>query len=76
MATGKSSSGGALQRGVVELDVCQNVCRDREECAGFDWTLASTATKRCWLFLDDVLMETKIDNAGAAQYTRRSCGKY
>ena len=69
----KSSSGGAGQDDVTTINDCKDVCRDDDDCVGFDWTLDDEADTRCWLHTDIKKLEDNDDNDGADQYTRGEC---
>ena len=70
---GMASQGGAGQSGVTTLDACKTECRDESECVGFDWTLDTSATIRCWLFTDISAFEVNSVNTGVDQYDRGDC---
>ena len=70
---GKSSSGGDGQDDVTTINDCKDVCRDDDDCVGFDWTLDDEADTRCWLHTDIKKLEDNDDNDGADQYTRGEC---
>ena len=77
MEAGSSAEGGIGQSGVTTLDNCKTVCRDDDDCVGFDWTLDTSAQTRCWLFSDSAALQSNNPTTGVDHYTRGDCeGKF
>ena len=66
-----TSSNGAADGDVDDLEECKEACNDDEDCLGFDWDEDSDS--KCWLHTDEDDFKDSNDRTGVDQYTKEEC---